>query len=117
MARPGIILYGYDPSDEVRFGQFRPVMTLKTVAVYVEEMKDRGHNKVYIRVTVYVERDSQKRIVIGKNGTVLKEVGNLARQEIENLLGSSVYLDIWVKVKRDWRNKSGALSELGYKNE
>ena len=41
----------------------------------------------------------------------------LARQEIENLLGSSVYLDIWVKVKRDWRNKSGALSELGYKNE
>ena len=87
------------------------------IAVYVEEMKDRGHNKVYIRVTVYVERDSQKRIVIGKNGTVLKEVGNLARQEIENLLGSSVYLDIWVKVKRDWRNKSGALSELGYKNE
>jgi len=81
------------------------------IAVYVEEMKDRGHNKVYIRVTVYVERDSQK------NGTVLKEVGNLARQEIENLLGSSVYLDIWVKVKRDWRNKSGALSELGYKNE
>ena len=68
-------------------------------------------------IAVYVERDSQKRIVIGKNGTVLKEVGNLARQEIENLLGSSVYLDIWVKVKRDWRNKSGALSELGYKNE
>ena len=87
------------------------------IAAYVEEMTQRGKNKVYIRVTVYVERDSQKRIVIGKNGAVLKEVGNLARQEIENLLGSSVYLDIWVKVKRDWRNKSGALSELGYKNE
>ena len=53
-----------------------------------EEMKDRGNHKVYIRVTVYVERDSQKRIVIGKNGAVLKEIGNLARQEIENLLGS-----------------------------
>lgn len=62
------------------------------IAVYTEEMKDRGNHKVYIRVTVYVERDSQKRIVIGKNGAVLKEIGNLARQEIENLLGSSVYL-------------------------
>lgn len=88
-----------------------------SLAVYVEEMKQRSKNKVYIRVTVYVERDSQKRIVIGKKGAVLKEAGNLARQEIENLLGSSVYLDIWVKVKKDWRDKSGALSELGYKNE
>ena len=87
------------------------------IAAYVEEMKPRGKNKVYIRVTVFVERDSQKRIVIGKNGAVLKEVGAQARQEIENLLGSSVFLDIWVKVKPDWRNKSGALSELGYKNE
>lgn len=88
-----------------------------SIAVYVEEMKNRGHNKVYIRVTVYVERDSQKRIVIGKNGTILKEVGRLARQEIEHVLGSSVFLDIWVKVKKDWRNKPSALSEFGYKNE
>lgn len=87
------------------------------IAAYVEEMKPRGKDKVYIRLTVFVERESQKRIVIGKNGSVLKEVGAQARQEIENLLGSSVFLDIWVKVKPDWRNKSGALSELGYKNE
>lgn len=87
------------------------------IAVYVDEMKTRDNNKVYIRMTVYVERESQKRIVIGKNGTVLKEVGRLARQEIENILGSPVFLDIWVKVKRDWRNKSAALSEFGYKNE
>lgn len=87
------------------------------IAVYVEEMKPRGKHKVYIRLTVYVERESQKRIVIGKQGSVLKEVGEQARQEIENLLGSSVFLDIWVKVKRDWRNKASALSELGYKNE
>lgn len=87
------------------------------IAVYVEEMKQRGKNKTYIRATVYVERDSQKRIVIGKQGAVLKEVGFKARQEIENLLGSSVYLDIWVKVKPDWRNKAAALSEFGYKNE
>lgn len=87
------------------------------IAAYVEEMKPRGRNKVYIRLTIYVERDSQKRIVIGKNGSVLKEVGEQARREIENLLGSSVFLDIWVKVKHDWRNKASTLSELGYKNE
>ena len=87
------------------------------IAVFVEEMKERGKGKVYIRTTVYVERASQKRIVIGKQGAVLKEVGHRARQEIENLLGSSVFLDIWVKVKPDWRNRSSDLSELGYKNE
>ena len=88
------------------------------IAVYVEEMKDRGHNKVYIRVTVYVERDSQKRIVIGKNGTVLKEVGNLARQKSKTSSVLRFTLTSGVsEVKRDWRNKSGALSELGYKNE
>ena len=87
------------------------------IAVYVDEMKTRENNKVYIRMTVYVERESQKYIVIGKNGTVLKKVGQLARQEIENILGSPVFLDIWVKVKRDWRNQASALSEFGYKNE
>ena len=87
------------------------------IAVSVDEMATRQNHTVYIRMTVYVERDSQKRIVIGKNGTVLKDVGRLARQEIENLLGSPVFLDIWVKVKRDWRNKTGALSELGYRND
>ncbi len=87
------------------------------IAAYVEEMKPRGNHTVYIRVTIFVERDSQKRIVIGKNGAVLKEVGEQARREIENLLGSPVFLDIWVKVKRDWRNKTSVLSELGYKDE
>lgn len=87
------------------------------IAVYTEEMKQRSKDKVYIRTTVFVERDSQKRIVIGKNGAILKEVGQKARQEIENLLGSSVFLDIWVKVKRDWRDKSSFLTELGYTHE
>ena len=87
------------------------------IAVYVDEMKKREKNKVYIRATVYVERNSQKRIVIGKNGSVLKEVGQAARQEIENLLGSSVFLDIWVKIKADWRNKASALREFGYHEE
>lgn len=88
-----------------------------SIAVYTEEMKQRSKDKVYIRATVFVERDSQKRIVIGKNGAILKTVGQQARQEIENLLGSSVFLDIWVKVKRDWRDKAAILSELGYTHE
>lgn len=88
-----------------------------SIAVYTEEMKQRSKDKVYIRATVFVERDSQKRIVIGKNGSILKTVGQQARQEIENLLGSSVFLDIWVKVKRDWRDKAAILSELGYTHE
>lgn len=88
-----------------------------SIAVYTEEMKQRSKDKVYIRATVFVERDSQKRIVIGKNGSILKTVGQQARQEIENLLGSSVFLDIWVKVKRDWRDKTAILSELGYTHE
>lgn len=88
-----------------------------SIAVYTEEMKQRSKDKVYIRATVFVERDSQKRIVIGKNGAILKTVGQQARQEIENLLGSSVFLDIWVKVKRDWRDKTAILSELGYTHE
>lgn len=87
------------------------------LAVFTEEMKKRNRDKVYIRVTVFVERDSQKRIVIGKNGAVLKETGQKARQEIENVLGSSVFLDIWVKVKRDWRDKAAVLHELGYVHE
>jgi GTP-binding protein Era len=87
------------------------------IAVDVDEMATRGNKKVYIRMTVYVERDSQKRIVIGKDGTVLKDVGRLARQEIENLLGSPVFLDIWVKVKPDWRNKASALNEFGYRKD
>ena len=87
------------------------------VAVFTEEMAKRDNDKVYIRVTVYVERESQKRIVIGKNGAVLKEIGRYARTEIEQLLGSNVFLDIWVKVKPDWRNKAAALNEFGYKDE
>ncbi|NLL43576.1 MAG: KH domain-containing protein, partial [Firmicutes bacterium] len=66
------------------------------------------------RATIYVERESQKGIVIGKNGSMLKEVGTHARRQIERLLGVKVYLDLWVKVKKDWRNKPGALREFGY---
>ncbi len=87
-----------------------------SVAVDVEEVKeDPDKNLVRIRATIYVERDSQKGIIIGKNGSMLKAIGSGARRQIEGLLGVQVYLDLWVKVKKDWRNKPGALREFGYK--
>ena len=84
------------------------------IAVEVDEMKTRDNDDVYIRANVYVERESQKGIVIGAGGNILKEVGRLARQEIEAMLGNRVYLELWVKVKKDWRNKDGSLRSFGY---
>ncbi len=84
------------------------------IAVEVDEMKTRENDDVYIRANIYVERESQKGIVIGAGGSVLKEVGRLARQEIETMLGNRVYLELWVKVKKDWRNKDGSLRSFGY---
>jgi GTP-binding protein Era len=86
-----------------------------SIAVDVDEIKeDPKKNLMRIRATIYVERESQKGIVIGKEGKMLKEVGTGARLQIEGLLGIRVYLDLWVKVKKDWRNKPGALREFGY---
>lgn len=84
------------------------------IAVDIEEMKVRNNDDVYIRATIYVERESQKGIVIGKKGALLKDIGALARVDIENLLGSKVYLDLWVKVKKDWRNRDNVLREMGF---
>ena len=84
------------------------------IAVDVEEMTQRKSEDVYIRAVIYVERESQKGIVIGAGGALLKEVGRQAREDIQNLLGSKVYLDLWVKVKKDWRNRDGILRSFGY---
>lgn len=84
------------------------------IAVDVEEFAKRPNDDVYIRAVVYVERESQKGIVIGAGGALLKEIGRLARADIESLLGSKVFLDLWVKVKRDWRNRDGILRSFGY---
>lgn len=86
-----------------------------SIAVEVEEMKTRDDGTTYIRATIFVERDSQKGIIIGNKGAMLKQLGAQSRLDIQRLLGTKVYLDLWVKVKKDWRNKSGMLSELGYK--
>lgn len=85
-----------------------------SVAVEVEEFKVRTNNDIYIRATIFVERESQKGIVIGAKGSLLKKIGLEARSDIEALLGDKVFLDLWVKVKPDWRNKDKALKQFGY---
>ena len=84
------------------------------VAVDVDEMATRSKGDVYIRATIYVERDSQKGIVIGGHGSMLREIGQRARHDIEVLLGAKVYLDLWVKVRKDWRNRDAILKSFGF---
>ncbi|MCE5284678.1 MAG: GTPase Era [Pelosinus sp.] len=84
------------------------------IAVDIEEITTRTNEDLYVRAVIYVERDSQKGIVIGAGGKLLKEIGQAARSDIQNLLGSKTYLDLWVKVKKDWRNRDGILRNFGY---
>lgn len=86
-----------------------------SIAVEVDEFKVRENEDVYIRATIFVERESQKGIVIGAKGSLLKKIGQQARKDIEALLGCKVFLELWVKVKADWRNKDKALKQFGYK--
>lgn len=85
-----------------------------SIAVDIEEIVTRPNDTLFVRAVIYVERESQKGIVIGAKGQLLKEIGRLARIDIENLLGSKIFLDLWVKVKKDWRNKEGSLRGFGY---
>lgn len=84
-----------------------------SVAVEVEEIREKK-KIVSVKVNIYVKRTSQKRIVVGKGGIVLKTVGSLSRPEIEKIYNRKVFLDIWVKVLEDWQDKPRILKELGY---
>ncbi|MGJ5711835.1 GTPase Era [Staphylococcus auricularis] len=84
------------------------------IGVNVDRMIKKEEDHVRIEATIFVERDSQKGIVIGKGGKKLKEVGKRARHDIEHLLGSKVYLELWVKVQKDWRNKVNFIRQMGY---
>jgi GTP-binding protein Era len=85
------------------------------VAVEIEEWRPgKTAGRTYIRATIYVERQSQKGILIGKEGSLLKRIGQTARQEIETLVGGPVYLDLWVKVAPNWRKDPVMLKRLGY---
>lgn len=88
-----------------------------SVAVVTESMERADDEIIDIRVVINVERKSQKGIVIGKGGKLLKEVGTRARKDIEKLLGSRVFLELFVKVEDDWRDSSRDLSRFGYKND
>jgi GTP-binding protein Era len=84
------------------------------IAVQVEEMKERSNGRIYINATIYVERDSQKGIIIGAKGERLKNIGQAARENLELLLDAPVYLSLWVKVCKNWRNNEVFLKEFGY---
>jgi GTP-binding protein Era len=84
-----------------------------SVACGVEEFRE-GRSPVYIRAVIYVERDSQKRIIIGAKGSRIREIGQAARKKVEAFIGESVYLDLWVKVLPNWRRSASALERLGY---
>ena len=84
------------------------------VAVDIEEMTTRAKGDVYIRAVIYVERESQKGIVIGARGALLRTIGQRARADVETMLGSKVYRDLWVKTRKDWRNRANALREFGF---
>lgn len=88
-----------------------------SVAVVVDSMKRDEHDKVHIQATIIVERDSQKGIIIGKGGKMLKQVGTKARLDIEYLLDDKVYLELWVKVQKDWRDKKIYLQDFGYRKD
>lgn len=88
-----------------------------SIAVEIEEMKTRENDNLYIRATIFVERESQKGIVIGAKGALLKLIGQQARKDIEVLLGNKTYLELWVKVKADWRNRDQLLRQFGYNDK
>jgi GTP-binding protein Era len=83
-------------------------------AVMVEHMEDTDSGVLRVEATIYVERDSQKGIIIGKRGSRLKQIGQAARQEIERFLNARVYLALWVKVRRDWSENEQLIRDMGY---
>ncbi|NLJ88651.1 MAG: GTPase Era [Epulopiscium sp.] len=85
------------------------------IAVEIEAMRKRDNKDIVdINAVIYCERDSHKAIIIGKKGAMLKEIGSKSRYEIERLLGSKVYLELWVKVKKNWRDDSFSLKNFGF---
>ena len=86
-----------------------------STTVEIEEFKEREKNNDFIKAIIYVERSSQKGIIIGEDGKAIKRVGVIAREEIEKQIGRKVYLELWVKVMEKWRKDANKLKKLGYK--
>ncbi|WP_337018989.1 GTPase Era [Oceanobacillus massiliensis] len=88
-----------------------------SIAVVIENIEKREQEKLLIQAIIVTERSTQKGILIGKQGSMLKNIGRNARKDIEALLGSKVYLELWIKVKKDWRNKESQLYEYGFRDD
>lgn len=86
-----------------------------SVAIEINQWSEREDGVVFIQANIYVEREGQKGIIIGKGGARLKTIGTSARREIEKLLGTKVFLELWVKIKKDWRSNERILKELGFR--
>ncbi|HLV37313.1 MAG TPA: GTPase Era [Spirillospora sp.] len=86
-----------------------------SVAVEIEEYKERSDTMTYINANIYVERDSQKGIIIGKGGSMIKQIGQDARAELETMLGTQVFLDLQVRVLKNWRSDERLMQRLGYR--
>lgn len=85
-----------------------------SVAVYAEEIIDRSEKLMVVRAIIFVERDSQKGIILGKGGLHLKKVGSESRKDIQNLYGKKVFLELWVKVRENWKQDPELLRQIGY---
>lgn len=88
-----------------------------SVAVVTDKVERDGEGKVHVFASIIIERKSQRGIIIGKGGKMLKRIGTMARKDIEKLLGDKIYLELWVKVQKDWRNKPSYLDEYGYNKD
>jgi GTP-binding protein Era len=86
------------------------------LAVEIERWEEREDGLFEINAAIYCERKSHKGIIIGKHGAMLKEIGAVARYEIQRLLGGKVYLELWVKVKENWRNNPNQIRNFGYED-
>ncbi|MDQ0158658.1 GTPase Era [Alkalibacillus salilacus] len=89
-----------------------------SIAVVIDSIKEReDQDMIDVQATIVVERNSQKGIIIGKQGKMLKQIGSEARTDIESLLGTGIYLELWVKVQKDWRNRQFHLRDYGYRED
>lgn len=88
-----------------------------SVSVVIDKIEKEDNYKKHIMATIVVERKSQKGIIIGKQGNLIKKIGKLARKDIEELLQEKIFLELWVKVIKEWRNSSYNIRELGYKDD
>src|SRR5690625_6286013 len=88
-----------------------------SIAVVLENIEKSDTEKLLIQATIATERDTQRGILIGKKGSMLKNIGRKARIDIEALLGTKVYLELWIKVQKDWRNNQNKLKKFGFNDE